>query len=497
MTKIMEKIKYIKNNYLIEIIIVTIMAIILVNTLFISPIVGKVDNGDFGRLMCYGGLDNVNNEYSKIYDKFLHTKYLIANPGIFAPVYINWVSVSILLKAAVLLCLTVNDFNSNVFDIRYLAFVYCVAFLIGIFFIVSFKKFSPILKMVAGAFIIMFFTSACYITYFNSFFGEAGTIVFFFLNIGTYLYLITRKHVSTRHFVYFFIASGGFLTAKSQNVPLLIFMLIIYAGLYVNYKQKKFRKNIIIGTLIVIVVCCISYFSLSSTMNENNIYQSVFSGVLRGSENPAKDLQELGVDKKFMVFYGHSFYDRKNGHDPMGKDMLEEFYPKVSFTKVLGFYIKHPDRLWQKIVDSADNAYDFSGITKSNFIKGQYDPNKKINNFRLKLIKKFPKLHRNIFIFIAFSSIYLGVLIFYFVREKSTRLLDLMLLFILASGASQLVLPVIGSGHGDFGKHLFLLNLSYDIMAGIAVLWVVHIISAAVIKIKQKLSCLMKVKNDN
>lgn len=72
-----------------------------------------------------------------------------------------------------------------------------------------------------------------------------------------------------------------------------------------------------------------------------------------------------------------------------------------------------------------------------------------------------------------------------------------MLLFILASGASQLVLPVIGSGHGDFGKHLFLLNLSYDVMAGIAVMWVVHIISAAVIKIKQNLSCLIKRRNDN
>ncbi|WP_242949650.1 hypothetical protein [Clostridium pasteurianum] len=103
----------------------------------------------------------------------------------------------------------------------------------------SFKRFNSILKIICGAFFIVFFTSTCYITYFNSFFGEAGTIIFLFLNIGTYLYLITREKPEIRHFIYFFLASCGFLTAKSQNIPLLVFMLIIYAGLFVYYKQRK------------------------------------------------------------------------------------------------------------------------------------------------------------------------------------------------------------------------------------------------------------------
>jgi len=51
-----------------------------------------------------------------------------------------------------------------------------------------------------------------------------------------------------------------------------------------------------------------------------------------------------------------------------------------------------------------------------------------------------------------------------------------MQLFILAAGASQLILPVLGSGQSDFGKHLFLLNLSYDIMIGISVIWFSHLI---------------------
>ncbi|OMH21734.1 hypothetical protein AC231_15080 [Clostridium pasteurianum] len=213
-------------------------------------------------------------------------------------------------------------------------------------------------------------------------------------------------------------------------------------------------------------------------MNRNNLYQSVFLGVLRDSPTPERDLQEIGIDKKFMVFYGHSFYDRKGEQDPLGKEMIDDFYPNISFGKILVFYINHPDRLWEKIVDSANNAYAFSNIKKGSFIKNQYDSNKVVNGIRVYLIEKFPKLHRNIYVFIGFSILYLLISIFYFIKykDRTTRLLVLMLLFILASGASQLVLPVLGSGHGDFGKHLFLLNLSYDIMAGIAVLWIAHII---------------------
>ena len=479
MTKILDRIKYIKDNYLIEVIILSVIVLVLINTLFIYPVVGKADNGDFGRLMIYGGVDNISNEYNKIYDGFLHTKYLISNPGILIPFYKNWVSGTILLKFAVLIFLIIHNVTTNLFDIRYLAFVYCLVFLLGIFLIVSFKKFSSILKIIAGIFIILFFTSACYITYFNSFFGEAGTIVFFFLNIGTYLHLITRENPSTRHFAYFFIASGAFLTSKSQLLPLLVFMIIVYAGLYIYYKQRKHRRNIIVGSLLVIFLCTASYFSLTDTMNRNNIYQSVFLGVLKGSKNPEKDLQELGIDKKFMVFYDHSFYNKKGGHDPLGKEMKEEFYPNVSFGKVLVFYMKHLDRLWEKIVYSANTAYDFKNLHKGSFLRGQYDPNKKVNNFRVELIKKFPGIHHNIYAFIIFSIAYLSVLIVYFVKykDRTTRLLVLMFLSILLSGASQLVLPVIGSGDGDFGKHLFFLNFAYDVMAGITLLWIVHIVS--------------------
>ena len=479
--------KFFKNDkygYLIQIIVLVIIGAILLNTLFIYPILGKSDNGDFGRLTYYGGLCNIDNEYHKIYDGFVHLHYSISSPSLFVPFSADWVSGAILLKCAVFISLFVHNFHNSLFDIRYLAFVYSIIFLMAIFLIIKFKRFSPILKLTVGIFVILFFTDTSYLGYFNSFFGEAGTIVFFFLCIGTYLNLISKEKPQIRHFIYFFIASACFLTSKSQELPLLIFMLVIYVALFIYYKGKSQRKCIVIASVLVTLLCGAAYISLTSTMNENNVYQSVFSGVLRGSKTQEKDLKELGINKKFMIFYDHSFYKKDGGNDPRGREMEKEFYPNVSPVKVLGFYLNHLDRLWQKIVDSANNAYGFASPGPWNFMKGQYTHNKIINTFRTKLIKKYPYVHRNIYGFIAFSIVYLGIVVFYFIKnkDKNTRLLTLMLLFILASGSSQLILPVIGSGHGDFGKHLFLLNLSYDIMFGIAVIWVVNCISKLALK---------------
>lgn len=473
MKLVLQKLKYIKNNYLIEAIILIIIGIILLNTLFIYPVIGKANNGDFDRVMLYGGLSEIANKYSKIYDGFFHIKYLITDPGVLLPFYWDWVSEAILLKIAVILSLVANVFTSKVFDIRFLAFIYCAIFLTGNFLILSYKRFSKVTKIVAGAFTILFFTSTCYIAYFNSFFGEAATIVFFFLNIGTYLYLITRDKPKIRDFICFFIASGAFLTAKSQNLPLLVFMLIIYGSLYFFYREASYRKSILIGSIVVVVFCCISYGSLTDTIKENNIFQSVFRGILLNSKNPEKDLQEIGIDKKFVSYNGHSFYNKDKGLDPLSKDMLKEFYPKVSNLKILGFYLRHLDVTWERIKDAADNTYAFSEPGKWSFEKGKFDPQKKVNNFRIKLIDKFPKLHNNVYLYIVFSIVYLGISLFYLIKskERDIKLLNLMLIFILITGSSQFILPMIGAGHGDFGKHLFLLNLSYDIMLGIAVAW--------------------------
>ncbi|MEQ8198580.1 MAG: hypothetical protein ABRQ27_11335 [Clostridiaceae bacterium] len=498
----------IKGN-LIELIIIFILAVVLINTLIMEPIVGKSNNGDFGRLLLYGGLGDLGQGYEEVYDGFVHKAYAFKPFGLLILFAANWISGTIILKIGIILSLVCNFFFSGIssmvcfnsllgeggtlfsssmnisaflfsdrgiFDIRYQTIIYCIIFTAGIYLILKNIHSSNFVKGICGVFILIFFTDINYIAYFNSFYGEAGTIVFFFLTIGTFLNLIKKTEPRKGDFIFFFIASVGFLTSKSQQIPLLLFALIIYYALYKYY--GKYKKLIGISSICVVILCAGAYFSIDNYTNKNNIFQVVFNGVLNNSKDSGKDLQELGLDVKYAPLAGHGFYDKGMAFDVLGEDMLTNFYPKASRGKVIAFYIRHPERLWEQIDASAKCAYSFSPLNASNFEKDKFIADKPVNQLRVTLIEKYKELHRNPFVFISFSTLFFIVIVYCFVhfKERIVRLLMTMQLFILAAGASQLVLPVLGSGQSDFGKHLFLLNLSYDIMIGISVIWVSHLI---------------------
>ena len=455
--------------------IVSIMAIILFYNLIASPALGKADNGDFGRMSTMVGVADMAPTYEEQFDYYFHQEFKLVpsnflmfwKPDVVIGCYVG--------KIAVILNYIFNFFNTSTFDIRYLGAIYSIIFLTGMYFIMRYERFTKFTKVVCGILGILIFTDGIYISYFNSFFGEAATISGLFLVIGSFLNLVTRKEPAKKDFVFFFVSSFFFLTSKSQQLPLIIFIWIIYYALYKFYKEHK--RLIIVSTLIITTLCGVMFLSISEFTNKNNIYQAVFTGVLYDSETPEEDLKELGLNEKFAANAGPGVYAKDLKYDPLGDEMLEEFYPNISLGKVLGFYIRHPKRAWEKISSSADYAYSFYEIDEYNYPKGEYNPDKFINKFRYKLIERYPEVHRNIYLFIGFAFIYVVVLIIYFFRSKKneTKLLTLLLLFLLAAGASQLVLPVIGSGVADFGKHLFLINLSYDILVCSSILWSVNI----------------------
>lgn len=475
MNNLIKKLKTIKNFEKIIIwALVSILALILIYNLILSPALGKADNGDFGRMSSLSGVADMATTYEEQFDGYFHQKYKIIPHSILLPWKSDVVLGGYIGKIAVILNLLFTLFTAKTFDIRFLGALYSIIFVVGMYFIISYKKFNIFTKTICGILAILIFTDGIYISYFNSFFGEAATIACLFLLLGSFLYLITRKNLSKWHFTFFFVSSLFFLTSKTQQLPLLLFMWIIYFALY--YFYKEYRKLILTWTLVITTLCGVVFFSIGDITNKNNLYQSVFTGILYESENPEEDLIELGLDPKFAANAGPGFYAPNLQYDPLGEEMLNNFYPNMSIGKVLKFYLKHPIRAWEKICSSADYAYSFYPIDEKNYPKGEFDSNKKINTFRYDLIQKYPNIHRNIYLFIGFAFIYLITLGYYFFKSKNkeVKLLTLLLLFLLAAGASQLVLPVIGSGVADFGKHLFLINLAYDTLVCSAILWTIN-----------------------
>ncbi|MBS6007804.1 MAG: hypothetical protein KIB43_12710 [Clostridium baratii] len=525
-TKIRNYFKGLEKRDYIAIGFTSALLLYLIYVLLVGPIFGKADNGDFGRLYRFIGLSDFGSTYEEIYDGFLHQTYN-SNPmmvlTLWAP---EWVSGGWFLKISYILNLFLNPANYSViycikaitlvvlfilglkfikkkfkkkslvyilyvilssivsvyiltgfsknilFDVRFVSILYIAIFTLGFYWIMTYNKFNSFTRVLIGIFVLLFFTDQCYIGYFNSFFGEGTMISFTFLTIGAFLRLIQKESPREREFIIFLISSFGLITSKTQMLPLLLLLILVYIALYVYY--KGFRKLVMTLSICIVAIGIIQYFSIGDHTNKNNIYQAVFTGVTKDSPNPEEDLIELGVNPKFAANAGSAFYDPDLKYEPLGDEMLNEFYPNVSFTKVLKFYLKHYDRAYEKFKVSAENAYRFYDVSQTDFVKGSKWEDKKINSLRTDLISKYPEVHKNFYIFFMFSLIYLITLGYYFFKSKKreTKLLTVFLLYILASGASQLVLPVIGSGEADFGKHLFGLNLYYDVLIGTAIAFI-------------------------
>ena len=533
MTKLQSHLKKLTLKDYIVLFFTTIITLYLLYLLIANPIIGKADNGDFARMYKFISLSDFGNNYNEIYDGFLHTSYSIDGLRFFSLWSSNWVFGGWILKISLILNLIFNPSNytpiylctlvffigfiligiklimnsksllqkklfaviftfissniavysllkidgTKVFNIRFVGIIYAFFFILGVYWILNCKRLNNFTRIAIGAFIMIFFTDICYLGYFNSFFGEAATISFLFMTIGTFLRLIEKKSPSKFDFILFFFSSFAFLTSKTQQLPLIIFMILIYIALYIYY--KNYKPLIVILSVLVICIGIMQFLSICEYTNKNNIYQAVFTGILKDSPTPEDDLIELGLDPKFASNAGPSFYGKDLKFDPLGDEMLTEFYPNISLSKILKFYATHPERALSKFIKSAENAYTFYKLGPSSFEKGANFDNKLINTFRTNLTYKYPQLHKSFLLFFSFSLIYLLTLIYYFIKSKSkeTKLLTLLLLFLLACGASQIVLPVIGSGEADFGKHLFLMNLSYDILLGTVIVFLCNKIS--------------------
>lgn len=68
------------SNYIIFAIIV-LLSSYLIYTLVLTPVIGKADNGDFGRMYNSLGIGPLGNSYDEIYTGYFQQTWKISSPG--------------------------------------------------------------------------------------------------------------------------------------------------------------------------------------------------------------------------------------------------------------------------------------------------------------------------------------------------------------------------------------------------------------------------------
>lgn len=448
--------------------------VVMIYVLFVKPIVGIADNGDFLRIMTSAGLDYLdpNLSYEDKYFGYFIREFKLTSLGIggYASTQVPLVIVATLLNRL---------FHSgHVFDMRFMAVVYGLLLLLTFWVAVRYHRTLPLVSRIAlGALLVFVFADVGYIGYFNSLFGEPVSLVFLLLTVALALAAATRDKPSRKLLVAFFVCAIFLTGSKVQNAP--VGILIALLGLrYLRLRDDgAWRKTVIGFSAFLALGSLAMYVFAPKQLKEINMYQTVFYGVVKDSPTPEADLEELGVSKELAVLAGTNFFTPDTPIPQRDPRMYEQFYNHMSHAKIALFYLKHPGRLFQKLEVAAQNGMTIRPYYLGTYEKAEGMPRGAVSDkFGLWSEWKRSLLPNSLWFLIPFCLIYYVVLWIEWLRAETLgrRIYAETFALIGLIGIVAFLIPVIGDGEADLSKHLFLFNVCFDLMFVASLLWIVH-----------------------
>ncbi|MBS5985136.1 hypothetical protein [Clostridium sp.] len=439
-------------------------------TLFIRPIIGVADNGDYFRIMSSNDLYHLPVEEE---DKILG--YFNKDYGIYE--YHNE-SETLLISTQsffIKLALGINKifYSNKIFDIRFLGglllFIHSIAGYLLVKVFTSYLK-KERLKYLISLLYVVIFCDTGYISYFNSFYGEGVVVPTFLLSVGIILYIIRFNKINLLNIILFSCISLLFFGAKQQLAPIGILIAILILKVAFSTKDKIIRTGSIVLSIIFVVSAVFFYKSIKGDFDYINRFHAMNRGVLLYENDSEKILEYFGIEGSYSLLEGEIFYEETPSISPYDERLLENFYNKYSIGSIIKYYVTHPSA-FKKVLDMGfSKAYEIRPEAMGNFEKMEgKEFGAKSNFFVLwSTLKKFimPKG-------LLFAILYSGVYFVYsFKRYKKALnnldnksiLIEDCFIYVYLAGLSQIFISVIGAGDADLSKHEFLFNLSFDLI---------------------------------
>lgn len=456
----------------LEWLMVIAAAAILLPLLFFSPI-GVANNGDFYRIMLAGGIDfaDPGESYRDKYFGFFHSLY---HYGPFSTG--SYISSQIILVFIAGMIGRLVD--SQQFDIRILSLLYAILHTAALFILVKYnKQRSVIFNTVLIASLSLVFLDIGYIAYFNSFFGEAVTLIFMLLTFGLALAVTRSDKPSIWLLTAFFLSAVCLIGTKLQNAPIGLLLLLLGLRFWKLRTDRAWRRTVWVWSAVLLLATVTMYAAAPNALKHINLYQTVFFGVLKDSPDPAADLRELGLPEAFKVNAGTNFFQADTvirQDDPRILEALKN----ISHEDVLLYYVKHPDRFIQKLKRAAQNGMSIRPLYLGSYEKGAGKPYGAVS-YTYSGWSTFKQKHmpNNLGFVAVFAAVYLVILGAEYVRRRRSvqqRLYMEVLLVLALAGMFGFAVPLVGDGEADLGKHLFLFNVCFDMMITVSVLYVVQ-----------------------
>ncbi|MBY6929609.1 hypothetical protein [Clostridium botulinum] len=448
--------------------------------LFKYPHMGVADQGDFDRVMNASGIslldsDKNNPNFVRFYD-YIVTDYTISN---FFKTITGSIVGSSIGFLILILSIPCKLFNNSIFRTEYLAISYSIIYILSITMILKYLNIKNSLKLTfIGILSLFILFDGNYIIWFNSFYGEPMMLCSLLLLIFSILYYINYKYVKKNNhkiiskIVYILLATFLFLGSKMQVVTAVPFLMILLLKIILDNKHCISKKNFVslIIALCIVMAYPLIFNTFNGSISNDTQYNSVFYGVLNGSKTPKQDLIDLGLNPDMASEAGkHSYLSDEEyvKYIPRTEITNEEFYSKMSNSKLAKFYLTHPVRLIQGMQYTASNAFYTSTVLGKTSIDYSTEPTIKFSRFTSWSDFRENYLPKNL-LFIISTFLLIFIYTFYLcIRNKNNEELKnkvFLIWTIMFIAAIQFPMPFVGNGKADTAKQLFLFNFIFDIL---------------------------------
>ncbi len=435
--------------------------VILLTLLFLSPVIGMADNGDFYRIMVGNGLYKLDRYEAGQYFSFFRKDYgLYQYYNEFGSGFQSAQTPLIRLAIALDKLFTGQD---GIFDIRFQAAILSVYCMVAVYLLTKYATLrakGPLAYLIA-LLAVFLFADVGYLAYFNSFYAEGLAFVSFLAAIASALLLSAGWGKKALLLISFTINSLILTCSKQQFAPIGVLLGILCLFLITPHKDLSLGRHLQWlkrGCAAALALAgVLTYVLIPQEFVEINAYHAMTRGVLMTSNDPEKALEELKINPQYALLDQTIYYEHNPVIDVQDPMLKEDFYAKYGFTSIAKYYALHPGQLIAMLNEAAKSANSIRPESIGNYEQSAgYAPGAQASLFSLySTVKKawVPKTIGFILLFFA------GMLAVSFKDRQRT----LILTFVLVMGLSQIAVSIIGAGDADLAKHIFLYNEAFDV----------------------------------
>jgi hypothetical protein len=326
-------------------------AAILVVELFVPPVIGLADNGDFEKVMGPAGFRYRETAFDAKYLRYVVQDFAFAPPGWYASGYRSSESLVAGLARRI-----AGSFSTASFDIRILGGLHAILFLSALLLLLAAcRDLAPAAQCTAAALLVFFFTDVGYAGPFNTFYSQTASLLFLLLAVGAGALGVARGRPAFGLLLAYFLCAALFVCSKPQESiqgPLLAAFGLRLAS---TPDGRSWRRP---AAWLAAGLCALSLWYYRQAPKESirnvGLFHTLFMEVLPHSPDAGRDLDELGLDRGLLRYSGTNAYAA--GTPLADPDFAARFFDRFDYGSLVRFYLAHPARLVDRLHRGAPSA---------------------------------------------------------------------------------------------------------------------------------------------